>query len=535
MKNRWPKALTCAAAVQVVLFFTTALAMPASGVAKPPSHSIRAAVDAVIPALMARDHIPGMAVAVTDRGETYVFNYGVASISRRAPVTGDTLFELGSVTKTFTATLASWAQIQHRLSLGDSTANYIPALRDTPFGNVTLLSLGTHTPGGIALQFPADLMNDAQLIRYLAQWRPTYPMGTYRTYSNQGIGMLGFIAAKSMGEDFRSLMQERLFPALGLQHSFIAIPIRERADYAWGYTDDDTPIRMTAGMLSDETYGIRTTAADMIRFVQENIDPSGLPASIREAIVQTHTGYFRAGPMTQDLIWEQYPYPVALSSLLDGNSDRMMFQTVPVKKIVPPQIPMPNAWIDKTGSTNGFAAYVAFVPSKRIGIVLLANKDYPIPDRVIAAYRILSAMAAPFDTLTTGSPCSNAFPVPPELRLPRVMPQGEPVAVERTILAYLSSSQRRSRRIGLRARRSTTRSSEIPAIAIPSAARINSIAMPERALITTKLSARSARMLSACPAKSGCGMGWHVFSSAAARLASTATPSRAENMKRPCQ
>jgi len=195
-----------------------------------------------------------------------------------------------------------------------------------------------------------------------------------------------------MGGDFRALMQQRLFPALGLQHSFIAVPADKRADYAWGYRDDHTPIRMTAGMLSNETYGIRTTAGDMIRFVRENIDPSGLPTSMREAIMQTHVGYFQAGPMTQDLIWEQYPYPVALSSLLDGNSYRMIFQPTRVTAIAPPQLPMRNAWVNKTGSTNGFAAYVAFVPSKRLGIVLLANKNYPIPDRVTAAYRILSSV-----------------------------------------------------------------------------------------------------------------------------------------------
>ena len=392
MKNRLPNALKQTLLAYIALFSMTAATVPASGAQGAPSSSIRRSVDAVIPALMAKDRIPGMAVAVTDEGKAFIFNYGVASVNPRIPVTGETLFELGSVTKTFTATLASLAQVQRRLSLDDSTAKYLPELQGTQFGNVTLLSLGTHTPGGLPLQFPDDVTNGAQLMQYFEQWRPSYPMGAYRTYSNQGIGMLGFIAAKSMGDDFRSLMQQRLFPALGLQHSFIAVPASERARYAWGYTDDNTPIRMTTGMLSDETYGVRTTAADMIRFVQENIDPSGLSSAIREAITQTHTGYFRAGPMTQDLIWEQYPYPVALKSLLNGNSYQMIFQPTPVDTIVPPQPPMQNAWLNKTGSTNGFAAYVAFIPSKRLGIVLLANKDYPIPDRVAAAYRILSAL-----------------------------------------------------------------------------------------------------------------------------------------------
>jgi beta-lactamase class C len=375
------------------LWSLTAVAMPANGAQTRATSSIEKAATAVIPALMAKDRIPGMAVAVTAGGKAVVFNYGVAALNPRTPVTRDTLFEIGSVTKTFTATLASWAQVQHRLSLADTTAHHLPELRGAPFGKVTLLSLATHTPGGLPLQFPDGVANDATLMRYFEQWRPTYPMSTYRTYSNQGIGMLGFVTAKSMGADFRSLMQQRLFPTLGLRHSFIEVPASERARYAWGFTGENKPIRMTPGTLSDETYGVRTTAADMIRFVQENIEPSELPSAIREAITQTHVGYFHAGPMTQDLIWEQYPYPVAPASLVAGKSARMFFRPVPVNAIVPPQKPMRNVWLNKTGSTNGFGAYVAFIPSKRLGIVLLANKAYPIADRVIAAYRILSALA----------------------------------------------------------------------------------------------------------------------------------------------
>jgi beta-lactamase class C len=392
--------------VLALLFSITAATAPPGNRENALGDSIRKTVDATIPALMAKDHIPGMAVAVTVAGRAYVFNYGVASTSPRTPVTDATLFELGSVTKTFTATLAAWAHVQQRLSLADTTAKYVPDFQGTPFGSVKLLNLGTHTPGGLPLQFPDDVTNDTQMMQFFERWRPAYAMGTYRTYANPGIAMLGFITARSMGEDFRSLIQQGLLPALGLKHTFIAIPANELAQYAWGYTDEGKPIRMTAGVLSDEAYGIRTTATDMIRFVQENIDPSRLPSAIQQAIAQTHTGYFQAGPMTQDLIWEQYPYPVALPSLLEGNGYKMIFQPTPVTAIAPPQAPMQNVWLNKTGSTNGFGAYVAFVPSQRLGIVLLANKNYPIPDRVTAAYHLMRALAG-YSVISKCSTCSG--------------------------------------------------------------------------------------------------------------------------------
>lgn len=354
---------------------------------------IASAVNRAIQPVMASYSIPGMAIGIIDGDRHYVLNYGLASTKTRLPVTGDTLFELGSVSKTLTATLASYAQVNGYLSLSDQPGKYLPSLRNTKFGNVSLLNLGTHTPGGLPLQVPDNIRNNAQLMQYFRQWQPTYAPGTYRTYANPGIGALGLITAKSMGQDFSELMEKRLFPALDMKSSYINIPAGKLKDYAQGYTKEGASIRMAPGVLSDEAYGIRTTAADMIRFVEANMNLIKLDPKFQRAITDTHTGYFKAGPMTQDLIWEQYPYPVKLQTLLDGNSSAMILNATPVTEIAPPQPPREDVWINKTGSTNGFGAYIAFIPQKRLGIVILANKNFPIDERVSAAYRILASLA----------------------------------------------------------------------------------------------------------------------------------------------
>ncbi|AOI67778.1 class C beta-lactamase [Burkholderia territorii] len=378
--------------IAATLFVAACAAATAGRAAAATQEEIHDTVTRHVAPLMKRFAIPGMAIGVVADGKPYVFDYGVMSTQTRAPVTADTLFEIGSVSKTLTATLAADAQEGGELSLADRAGKYLPALQGKPFGAVTLLNLGTHTPGGMPLQVPDSIRDDADLMRYLAAWRPAYAPGTRRTYSNVAIGMLGILTAKAMHEDFTVLMEQRLFPALGMTHTYIDVPAARQGDYAQGYAQDGKPIRMTGGMLWQPAYGVRTTAADLLRFVQASMGLVETSPRLQRALERTHTGYFRAGPLTQDLIWEQYPYPVALPTLLAGNAPPMLYDATPATQLEPPLAPRPDTWINKTGSTNGFSTYVAFVPAKRIAIVMLANRSFPIEDRVKTAYRIVASL-----------------------------------------------------------------------------------------------------------------------------------------------
>lgn len=373
------------------LFLSASLAVcPSVGLSKGSTQQV---VDAVIRPLMAKEGIPGMAVGVVVDGHVRVFDYGVASLRTRRPVTTNTLFEIGSISKTFTATLASYAVLTGHSALSDKVSKYFPSLRGTPFGEeVNLLNLGTHTPGGVPLQVPASVHTAADMMSYLKAWRPKYAPGTERTYSNVGIGMLGLAAATSLHQTFPVLMQEQLLVPLGLRNTFVDVPAARTADYAQGYTDGGRPVRLTPGYLWQEAYGIRTTAGDLTRFLEINMGLIQVDRTLQRAVVATHTGYFSAGELTQDLIWEQYRYPVGLDKLLAGNSSTMLFEAVPATKLRPPHAPQENALLNKTGSTDGFAAYVAFIPEKKLGIVMLANRSYPINERVTTGYDILTAI-----------------------------------------------------------------------------------------------------------------------------------------------
>lgn len=354
--------------------------------------STRRIVDEVILPLMKKDGIPGMAVGLIADGRPLVLNYGVASLKTRRLVDHDTIFEIGSCSKTLTATLAQWAQAKGYLGLSDRVDGHLADLAGSQFGGVTLLELGTHTPGGLPLQVPEDIHDDGKLLRYLKAWEPKFKPGSYRTYTNIGIGTLGLLVAKNRNEAFPVLMRNQVLLPLGMRDTFYTVPKHRLPDYAQGYTRHDHPIRLARGELWAEAYGVKTTARDMLRFLAANMGEAGQGATLGQAIIATHTGYFKAGAMVQDLIWEQYPYPVSLKTLLQGNSPDMAFDATPVARITPPSPPRADVWINKTGSTNGFGAYIAFVPGKHLGIVMLANKNYPIADRVTAAHAILSKL-----------------------------------------------------------------------------------------------------------------------------------------------
>lgn len=355
---------------------------------------IQGMVDAAVRPLMEKYAIPGMAVAVSVDGKNYFYNYGVASKSDGQPVSNTTLFEIGSLSKTLTATLASYAQVNGQLSLSDSVSRHLPYLKGGSFDNISLMNLGTHTAGDFPLQLPDEVSNEQQLMDYYKNWKPTHAAGTFRNYSNPGIGLLGVVTAKSMGVPFADAMEKTLFPQLGMTHSYVRVPAGQMKNYAQGYNKAGAPVRVNPGMLADEGYGVKTNTHDLIRFIDANMGLVKLDPKLQQAVTDTHIGYFKAGEITQDLIWEQYPDTAPLSRLLAGNANQMVYQGVTAVKLAPPLPPQADVLLNKTGSTGGFGAYALYAPARKIGIVILANRNYPNDERVTAAYRILSGLGA---------------------------------------------------------------------------------------------------------------------------------------------
>ncbi len=342
-----------------------------------------------VQAFMRQYDVPGVAIAITVKGVDHHYSFGVGSRTTRTKVTPDTLFEVGSISKTFTATLAAYAQVNRQLSLTDTPGRHLPELKGHDIDKATLMQLGTHTAGGFPLQVPPAIGNERQLTTYLQTWKPEYPIGTRRAYANPNIGVLGMATAKAMRMPFRKAMEGVLLPRLGLSHTYLVVPSAKMPLYAQGYDDKNAPVRMTPGLMWEQTYGIKTSARYLLRYVEINLDLIRVQPGLARAIDETHVGHYRLGEMTQDLVWEQLPYPVDIDSLLASSSAKVIFESNAVEALTPPLPPQRNVLIYKTGATRGFGAYVAFNPSNRIGVVMLLNRNVPMEARLRLARSVL--------------------------------------------------------------------------------------------------------------------------------------------------
>lgn len=374
------------------LFYLALFSLSASCVAADlSSQQVTSLVKAAIEPLMEQQAIPGMSVAVLYKGRAQFVNLGVADLESRRRVTENTLFELGSVSKTFTGTLAGIMIRNGEIRLNDPVQKRWPQLTGEQWRPVRMLHLATYTAGGLPLKLPDEVTDQASLLHFYQNWQPTAAPGLQRQYSNASIGLFGSLMVKG---DYEQAMERHVFQPLRLTRTYITVPPSMMLNYAWGYKNGQ-PVRVSPGMLDAEAYGIKSTARDMLTFMQANIDPNRLSAGnavLRNAIRTAQSRYFKVGSLYQGLGWEMYDWPVDAETLLRDNDNAVALKPRPATQVNPVGPSQSASWVHKTGATNGFGAYIAFIPEQNSGIVLLANKNYPNPLRIRVAWQILQAL-----------------------------------------------------------------------------------------------------------------------------------------------
>jgi CubicO group peptidase (beta-lactamase class C family) len=172
--------------------------------------------------------VPGCAIGILDGGDETVRGLGVTSVEHPLEVDGDTLFQIGSITKTFTGTLAMRLVEEGRLDLDAPVRTYLPALRlqdDDVAARVTMRHLLTHTGGWVGDYFDDTGRGDdalALMCERLAELPQETPLGELWAYNNAGFYLAGRVVEVVTGQPFEDALAELVLAPLGLERSFFS-------------------------------------------------------------------------------------------------------------------------------------------------------------------------------------------------------------------------------------------------------------------------------------------------------------------------
>ena len=135
-----------------------------------------------------------------------------------------------------------------------------------------MLELATYTSGNLSLQFPDQVQTDQQVLEYFQNWQVKHPPGQYRQYSNPSIGLFGELSARSMNVPFSVLLEQTIFPKLNLKNTYLNVPKAQRVHYAFGYDQNNHPVRVNPGALDAQAYGVKSTLSDMLKLLDANLN-----------------------------------------------------------------------------------------------------------------------------------------------------------------------------------------------------------------------------------------------------------------------
>lgn len=325
--------------------------VPATRASDFPSDS---AVLAIIRQRVAEKRSAGIVVGMLESdGSTRIVGFGDPGAGQ-PPLDGNTVFEIGSITKVFTATVLAQLVQEGTLHLDDPAQKFLPSTVHLPTHNGKQITLGTLSEQNSGLPrmptnfYPADHANPyadytvAQLYDFLSHYELTRDPGAQFEYSNLGVGLLGHILSLATGKPYETLVRERIWNPLGMTHTAITFTPWMRAHLALGHDESgavaanwDLPTFAGAG-------AIRSTTIDMLKFVDANLHPER--GALERAMAFAH----QARAPTDNASAQ-----IGLNWIvLSAGSDTIVWHN---------------------GGTGGYRTYLGLVPSKKVAVVVMTN------------------------------------------------------------------------------------------------------------------------------------------------------------------
>ena len=301
----------------------------------------------------------GIVVSVVDGTGARYFAYGSTARAAGAPVNEHTVYEIGSVTKVFTALALADMAIRGEVSLDDPVQRLLPDSVHVPRRDslqITLRLLSAQRSGLPRLPSnlaPADQGNpyadyDAgRLYAFLNQYTLTREPGARYEYSNLGVGLLGFALARRAGASYEDLVLRRVIGPLGMSDTRVMLTPDLRARLARGHNGEREAANWDVDALAGAG-ALRSSAADMTRF-------------LAAAMGLVHTPLDSAFRLTQVIQGDAGPnMRIGLGWHVSGPDSTA-------------------AWWHN-GGTGGYHSFIGFDPRRRVGVVVLSNSTESVDD-----------------------------------------------------------------------------------------------------------------------------------------------------------
>jgi CubicO group peptidase (beta-lactamase class C family) len=313
---------------------------------------------------------PCVVVGILHEGRREHYAFGTFSEGDPRVPDADTLFEIGSITKVFTATLLAEGARRDELALDDPLSRHLPEGVDPPtFEGVepTLAQLAEHTAGlpplpanfgATTLADPYADYDEEKLWAYLDGLQLARKPGERYAYSNLGAGLLGTLVARAAGMSYADLIRERITGPLGMPDTVIELDDEQRARFAPPHSAGGRPSTNWRFQALAGAGALRSTASDLLTFSAVQLDPDDSP--LGEAIRTTHQ--IRADPPDD-------PTYVALGWHVAGDRSTLVH----------------------AGGTNGYRSAIYVSPPLDLAVVVLTNAT--VEQTSHAAEKIVQSIA----------------------------------------------------------------------------------------------------------------------------------------------
>jgi D-alanyl-D-alanine-carboxypeptidase/D-alanyl-D-alanine-endopeptidase len=303
----------------------------------------------------------GIVVGVVDSSGRRVVSHGRRAVGDTAPLDGDTLFEIGSVTKVFTSLLLADAVARKEVALTDTVASLLPTTAKVPSRGraITLEDLATHTsglprlPSNMSPKNPENPYADytaERLYEFLSGYELTRDVGARYEYSNFGVGLLGLALARRAGTSYEALVKSRITGPLGMSSTVVSLTPEFKARMARGHTPTLQPAPNWDLDALAGAGALRSSANDLLTLLSAFLGYTKAPLAPAMAAMLAPRRPTGQGTMEIALGWH----------IFMGTASS------------------PSGIMWHNGGTGGYRSFIGYNPTTRIGVVALANASTTI-------------------------------------------------------------------------------------------------------------------------------------------------------------